>query len=83
MAVSERLRAVHQAQPFQPFTLHLSDGRSLDVTHPELMAVAPTGRWAMVIDSDDSTHRIDISVVTDIEVKRSKGKDGNWRRKAG
>lgn len=83
MAVSERLRAVHQAQPFQPFTLHLSDGRSLDVTHPELMAIAPTGRWAMVIDSDDSTHRIDISVVTDIEVKKSKGKDGKWRRKAG
>lgn len=83
MAVSERLRAVHQAQPFQPFTLHMSDGRSLDVTHPELMAVAPTGRWAMVIDSAESTHYIDSLLVTDIEVKKPKGKDGKWRRKAG
>jgi hypothetical protein len=47
------------------------------------MAVAPTGRWAMVIDSDDSTHRIDIDWVTDIKVWKPKGNDGKWRRKAG
>jgi len=83
VAVSERLRAVHQAKPFQPFTLHLSDGRSPKVTHPELLAIAPTGRWAMVIDSDESTHYVDILLVTDIEVKKPKSKDGSWRRKAG
>lgn len=90
MAVSERLRALHQAQPFQPFIVHMSDGRSLRVTHPELLAIAPTGRWAMVISPDESTHYIDILLVTDLEVKKQKDKNGKWgggegggKRKAG
>lgn len=84
MAVSERLRALHQSQPFHPFTIHMSDGRSLPVKHPELLAVAPTGRWAMVISPDESTDYIDILLVTDLEVKKSKDKNGKWgQRKAG
>lgn len=81
--VSERLRAVHQAQPFLPFTLHMSDGRSLKVTHPELLAVAPTGRYAVLILPDESTHFIDILLITDIELKVPKGRNDKWRRKAG
>lgn len=81
--VSERLRAVHQAQPFLPFTLHMSDGRSLKVTHPELLAVAPTGRYAVLILPDESTHFIDILLITDIEIKVPKGRNDKWRRKAG
>ena len=33
-------QAVHK-QPFEPFTLRLSDGRSLPVKHPEFVAVSP------------------------------------------
>jgi len=81
--VSERLRAVHQAQPFLPFTLHMSDGRSLKVTHPELLAVAPTERYAVLILPDESTHFIDILLISDIEIKVPKGRNDKWRRKAG
>ena len=36
----DRLREAIRAVPFRPFTLHLSDGRSFSVAHPELIAAS-------------------------------------------
>ena len=36
----EDLRTALRTQPFVPFRLHLSDGRSFDVPHPEFLLVA-------------------------------------------
>lgn len=38
----EPLREVHQARPFQPFTLHLADGRA--AKSPSRSAMAPKQR---------------------------------------
>ena len=65
----EKLRELHRAQPFRPFIMHLADGRSVIVHHPELLAASPTGRTVVVIEPDDSTHMIDLLLVTDLEVK--------------
>ena len=35
----EALRKVHQERPFQPFDLHIADGRIIHVPHPEFLAV--------------------------------------------
>jgi len=36
------LRSHLQTQPFRPFRVHLSNGASYDVRHPELMVVSRT-----------------------------------------
>ncbi len=48
---AEKLREMQRARPFRPFRVHMSDGRSFEVTHPEvffvtrhyLMLAYPTG----------------------------------------
>jgi hypothetical protein len=68
---SEKLRSVHRAQPFQPFTIHLADGRSFHVPHPEFMWMTPRGRIALVAHEDESFDFVDLLLVTSIEVKPS------------
>ena len=35
------LRRLLRQQPFRPFRLHVSDGATYDITHPEMAAVTP------------------------------------------
>jgi hypothetical protein len=37
----EHIRYAVQKQPFEPFTLRLSDGRAIGVKHPEFIATSP------------------------------------------
>ncbi len=65
---SEEVRKHLRANPFQPFTVHLADGRSFDVLHSEFMAVSDGGRLAAI------THKrtfevVDLLLVTSIELK--------------
>jgi len=78
---ADRLREAHTKTPFRPFVLHMSDGRSLRVRHPELLAIAPSGRTAVVIEADDSHHIVDVLMITDIEFKADRA-DGKGRKKA-
>ena len=70
----ERLREVHRAEPFRPFTLHLADGGRVRVSHPESLAYSPTGRTVVVVTPDDTTQFIDLLLVSRIEI------DGDRRR---
>jgi hypothetical protein len=76
----EKVRAFYEATPFQPFVIHLADGRALKVQSPEFLATAPSGRTITVYQPDDSLNVIDLLLVTDLEIpagngrkKRSKG----------
>ena len=40
----EQLIQMHQVRPFQPFDIHLADGRVLPVDYPEFLSRSPTGR---------------------------------------
>ena len=51
MAAMEQVRRAMHSQPFQPFTLHLADGRAFVVKHPDFVAVA--NRREMVFVGDD------------------------------
>ena len=64
----EQLRHVHQARPFQPFTIHLADGRSLEVPHAEFLSHSPSGRTIIVFQADDDFSIVDLLLVTEIEV---------------
>jgi hypothetical protein len=66
----EALRQLHQARPFQPFDLHLADGRTLPVRHPEFLAQSATGRTIAVSHEDDSIEIVDLLLVVSLEPRR-------------
>ena len=65
----EQLRNVYDAQPFQPFIIHLADGRSVPVHHREFIMSVPSGRTIIVAQPDDTFNIIDLLLVTDLELK--------------
>jgi hypothetical protein len=65
----EQVRRLYEAQPFQPFTLHLADGRQIPVHHREFIAFSPTGRKLFVYQPDTSFNIVNLYLVTDLEVK--------------
>ncbi len=64
----EQLRRVHQARPFQPFTMFLADGRNIHVSHNEFLAQSPSGRTAIVYQPDESFEIVDLLLVVSLGV---------------
>ena len=77
----DQIRTLYDSQPFQPFVIHLADGRQIPVEHREFMARAPSGRTVVVYSKDDAAHIIDLLLVTDLEVKPAK--NGSRKRRPG
>lgn len=77
----EQIQAVYKARPFQPFVLHLADGREISVHHPDFIMSVPSGRTLFVVQPDDTTNIIDLLLVTDIELKAAGNGAGKRRRK--
>ena len=67
MTIKE-IRNLYEARPFQPFIIHLADGRTIPVDHPEFLASSPSGRTIIVYRQDDSFNIVDLLLVTDLEV---------------
>jgi hypothetical protein len=72
----DQIRRLHQAKPFQPFDIHLADGRSLPVDHPEVLAVPPPGRTIGVGLSDGTIEIVDLLLVTSLKPRAN----GSHRR---
>jgi hypothetical protein len=68
MAIEE-IRALYQATPFQPFAIHLSDGRALPVIHRDFIAASPTGRTIVVYQQDGAFECISLRQITGLEVR--------------
>jgi hypothetical protein len=69
----ERFRDFYDAQPFQPFVIHLADGRHVPVHHRDFVMAAPSGRTVVVQQPDDTLNIIDLLLVTDLEVAKANG----------
>ena len=69
----EQLRATQRAQPFVPFTLHLADGRSYRIDHPDFISSHPQGRTIIVYKRGENgdLEILDLLLVVGIEVHRS------------
>jgi hypothetical protein len=78
----EQLRQYHQARPFRRFVLHIADGSTVRVDHPEFLAHTPMGRTVLVGLPDESSRVIDILMITQIEVPPQNGRR-QGRRPAG
>ena len=77
----DRVRELYNAQPFQPFVIHLADGREVPVHHREFMMAAPSGRTIYVTQPDDTFNIIDVLLVTDLELKRGRNGAGKRRKR--
>ena len=64
----QQVRAAHRASPFRPFTLHMADGRSLHVPHPDFLSMSPTGRTVIVFQEDESFSILDLLLMTEIRI---------------
>jgi len=64
----EQLRAVHQARPFRPFTIHMADGRAVHVPHSEFLSHSPSGRTIIVYHADETFSVVDLLLVNEVEV---------------
>ncbi len=59
------LREAIRREPFEPFVIRLADGRSLQINHPEFVAIGR--RRAVVIDKDDSCIWLEPLLVVSVE----------------
>lgn len=64
----EQLKDVHGAEPLRTFTIHIGDGRSFRVDHPEFMSRSPSGRTIVVHQQDDSFSVLDMLLITELKV---------------
>lgn len=68
----EQFKTVLHQQPFQPFTIRMADGRALPVTHPDFVALSPTGRTAIVYHPDETFSILDLLLMTELRVANGK-----------
>lgn len=77
----EQLRKMHQARPFQPFDIHMGDGRTVPVEHPEALLITPPGRTIGVGLVDGTIEVIDLLLVTSLK-PRSNGSARRGRQRS-
>ena len=62
----EQLREQYQRRPFEAFDIHLADGRTLTVEHPECLSWSKSGRTIAVSRPDDVIETVDLLLVVSI-----------------
>jgi hypothetical protein len=77
----EQVRSLYKAEPFQPFVIHLADGRHVPVLSREFIMAAPSGRILVVYQPDDTMNFIDLLLVTDLETKPHLHGNGKRRKR--
>jgi hypothetical protein len=73
MTTDQFKAALHQ-QPFRRFTIRMADGRAFEVAHRDFVAQSPSGRTAIVFQSDEGYRVLDLLLMTEIEVHAANGR---------
>jgi hypothetical protein len=60
------LRQYWHAQPFLPFTIHLANGKSLAVPHPDFFFMSAKGGQIFVSEEDDEVHVLNPLVIASV-----------------
>jgi len=68
--------ALHR-EPFEPFLIRLADGRSLEVRHPEFVAVGKRRIVVIANDEVESWSAIEPLLIVSLDSIPSKPKGGN------
>jgi hypothetical protein len=72
---TEELRGTLHKAPFEPFTMHLADGHSIHVPHPDFVALR--GLSAAIVTSPKSNAYavVELTLVTRLEIPASQQRD--------
>jgi hypothetical protein len=72
MTTDQFRETLHQT-PFRPFTIRMADGRSFDVAHRDFVAQSPSGRTAIVFNSDEGYGVLDLLLMSELEDHSANG----------
>jgi hypothetical protein len=64
----EQIRELLRDQPFRSFTIHLPEGRQVNVVHHDFALLSPDGRTLLAYGPDSSFNMIDVMLIASIEV---------------
>ena len=76
----DEIRNLRDAEQFQPFALHLADGRAIAVRHRDFLMTSPSGRTVIVYQPDDSFDVVDVMLITSWRVKSLNGRSRRRRQ---
>jgi hypothetical protein len=62
----EQFKRFQFTKPYQPFVIHVADGREFPVTHPEAASLSPSGRTVLVFNKDRLLEVLDMLLVTSL-----------------
>jgi hypothetical protein len=68
---SEDIRKVQHAQPFQPFVVHVADGRQFTINHPEFILVSKSERTVVIDDVQGNLEILDPLLISSLSVPAS------------
>lgn len=55
--IAEEIRELQRAVPFEPYTVHTSDGKALYVKHPDYLLITP-GNQTLYVYSTETVREI-------------------------
>lgn len=67
---TDAIKSHLNAAPFHRFDLHLQDGRSLSVKHPDFVAFSPSHREIFLWTAEWTYEFVDLNAITSLEVFR-------------
>ena len=60
------VRYFQQTRPFEPFVIHLADGRSFEIRHPDVVAIPARTRSITVLNQDRLHERINLLMIVSL-----------------
>ncbi len=70
MATMNQVQAAMHSQPFRAFTVHLNDGSSYLIKHPDFISYSPNNR-EMTVHDEQGVQYIDMRNVSAVHVPQS------------
>ncbi len=72
--LGEEIQNLLHAQPFRPFRVHITDGRTLEVPHPDF-ALLTRGHDMLVIDTEDEgLEMVNVDQIARFSIRRRRQK---------
>ncbi|MDQ3313290.1 MAG: hypothetical protein M3505_01425, partial [Verrucomicrobiota bacterium] len=57
LMIADEIRELQHASPFEPYTIHTSDGKALYVHHPDYLFITP-GNHTVYVFADETAREI-------------------------
>ena len=64
------LKEIRDKNPFQPFTMHVSDGRNAHIPHPDFLAFSPDKHTVIAFTQEGGARLLDITQITELDMSR-------------